>query len=730
MGRALALGALLALVGFLVYLPAWHGGFIWDDDGHVTRLDLRSLHGLWRIWFEVGATQQYYPVLHSAFWIEHRLWGDATLGYHLINVALHVAAGWLLVSLLRRLAVPGAWLAGALFVLHPVAVESVAWISEQKNTLSTVLYLAAMLAYLRFDRQRAWQWYAVSAGLFVLALLSKSVTATLPAALLVTLWWQRGQLSWRRDVAPLAPWLAVGAGAGLFTAWVERTLLGAEGAAYALSAIERGLLAGRAVCFYLGKLFWPADLIFVYPRWSINAASIWQYLFPLAILALAAVAWSIRRRSRGPLAVLLLYVGSLFPALGFLNVYPFIYSFVADHFQYLASMAVFAAVAAGAVRWENSVSRPLLWAGRALGLGVLVTLGVLTWRQCGIYRDAETLYRTTFARNPSCWMAHNNLGVLLTGQGRRDEAIAQYEQTLRLKPDHATAHSNLAIELSMIPGRLPEALDHSEQAVRLKPESPVLHYNLAIQLARVPARRPEAIAQFEAALHLKPDFAEAHCDFATLLTQTPGRLAAAKAHYEEALRLKPDYAEAHNNLAVILFNEGRTTEAIDHYQQALHDKPDYAEAHHRLAVLLAKLPGRLAEAAIHYEEALRLEPASAEIHFNFAHALERMPGRLPDAIAHYEAALRLNPNFAEAHNNLATVLTRIPGRQPEAVAHFEEAIRLKPDYAEAHNNLAVVFFNEGRTAEAIEHLQTALRLKPDYRDARQNLERIQATPNK
>jgi len=695
-GRALGLGALLALVGFLVYLPAWHGGLIWDDDAHVTRLDLRSLHGLWRIWFEVGATQQYYPVLHSAFWIEHRLWGDATLGYHLINVALHVAAGWLLVSILRRLAVPGAWLAGALLVLHPVAVESVAWISEQKNTLSTVLYLAAMLAYLRFDRQRTWRWYAVSAGLFVLALLSKSVTATLPAALLVILWWQRGRLSGRRDVAPLAPCLAVGAGAGLFTAWVERTLLGAEGSAYALSAVERGLLAGRAVCFYLEKLLWPADLIFVYPRWSINAASVWQYLFPLAILALVAAAWSIRRRSRGPLATLLLYIGSLFPALGFLNVYPFIYSFVADHFQYLASLAVFAAVAAGAVRWENSVSRPLLWAGRALGLVVLVTLGVLTWRQCGIYRDAETLYRVTFARNPSCWMAHNNLGVVLADQGRRDEAIAQYEQALRLKPDHAEAHDNLAIQLAAIPGRLPEAIDHSEQAVRLKPDSPVTRYNLAIQLAKMPARRSEAMAQFEAALRLKPDFAEAHCQFAHLLATMPDR----------------------------------QPEAIDHYQQALHGQPDYAEAHYRLAVLLAKLPGRLTEAAIHYEAALRLGPASAEIHYNFAHALEKMPGRLPDAIAHYEAALRLNPNFAEAHYNLATVLASTPGRQPAAIAHYEEAIRLKPDYAEAHNNLAVVFFNEGRAAEAIEHLQTALRLYPDYRDARQNLERIQATPSK
>ena len=267
--------AWLALAGIYVavaaaYFPALRGGLLWDDDAHLTRPELRSLSGLGRIWFELGATQQYYPILHTAFWVEHRLWGDATLGYHLINVLLHATAAGLFFLLLRRLAVPGAWLAGLIFALHPVGVESVAWISEQKNTLSTVCYLLAAWAILDFDSTRRRRSYLLGLVLFALALLSKSVTATLPAALLVVYWWRRGRLSWRKDILPLLPFFALALAAGLFTAWVERHVLGAEGADYALGFPARCLLAGRVVWFYLGKLLWPANLIFIYPRWEVS----------------------------------------------------------------------------------------------------------------------------------------------------------------------------------------------------------------------------------------------------------------------------------------------------------------------------------------------------------------------------------------------------------------------------------------------------------------------------
>ena len=239
---------------------------LWDDNAHITRGDLRSAAGLWRIWFDLGATQQYYPLIHSAFWLQHKIWGDDTRGYHLVNIVLHALSSFLLALILRRLAVPGACLAAVIFAMHPVHVESVAWITEMKNTLSGVLYLSSALAYLRFDERRQKRMYATAMALFVPALLSKTVAATLPAALLVVFWWRRGRLHWRRDVLPLAPWFALSAAAGLLTAWVERTLIGAEGAAFQFTLIERVLIAGRAVWFYLGKLLWPANLIFIYPR--------------------------------------------------------------------------------------------------------------------------------------------------------------------------------------------------------------------------------------------------------------------------------------------------------------------------------------------------------------------------------------------------------------------------------------------------------------------------------
>ena len=281
--------ALISLVALAAYLPALRGRQLWDDNMHVTRPDLQSWHGLWRIWFDLGATQQYYPLLHSAFWLEHRIWGDAVLGYHLANVLLHAVSACLLVLIVRRLSLPGAWLAGFAFALHPVCVEAVAWISEQKSTLSGFFYLVSALTYLHFDRSRRKSAYFTALGLFLLALMSKSVTATLPAALVVIFWWQRGRLDWKRDLLPLLPWFALGAGAGLFTAWVEADprFIGAQGSQYALTLSQRLLVAGRVPWFYAAKALWPWNLMFIYPHWKIDASQWWQWLFPLATVAVA-----------------------------------------------------------------------------------------------------------------------------------------------------------------------------------------------------------------------------------------------------------------------------------------------------------------------------------------------------------------------------------------------------------------------------------------------------------
>jgi protein O-mannosyl-transferase len=684
--RDSVLWAMILCATLIAYFPALRGGLLWDDSSHLTKPGLQSLHGLGRIWCELGATQQYYPLLHSAFWLEHRMWGDAVAGYHLTNVALHALSACLVVMIMKRLSLPGAWFAGFVFALHPVNVESVAWISEQKSTLSGVFYLASLLTYLHFyqdfDQDRRKSEYLLATSLFVLALLSKTVTATLPAALLVIFWWRRGRLEWKRDVQPLLPWFALGISAGVLTSWVETTLIGARGADFLLTPVQRVLVAGRATCFYAGKLLWPTNLMFFYPHWKIDPTEWRQWLFPTGVLVLAIGLMFTARRFRGPLAGFLIFCGTLFPVLGFLNVYPFRYSYVADHFQYLASLGFIVPVTAMLVRAiERNSSRRAVTIACCFML--ILVLGVLTWRQCRMYRDIETLYRESLARNPGSWLAHYNLGVLFAEMpGRLPDAIAEYQAALRIRPDYAEAHVNLGNALSQIPGRLAAAISDYQAALQIKPDYAEAHNDLGIALSFTPGRLPDAIAEYQAALRIDPDYAEAHLNLGNSLSQIPGRQSEAIAEYQAALRIKPDDAEAHFNLGNLLARApGRPQDAIAEYQAALRINPNYAKAHYNLGIVLATVPGRLADAISEYQAALQIKPDYAEAHNELAIVLAEIPGRLPDAIAEFQAALRINPDYAEAHVNLGNSLSQIPGQQPEAIAEYQAALRIRPDYA-------------------------------------------------
>lgn len=623
-------GIFLAVL--LAYWPALHGTFLWDDSGHVTRPDLRSFTGLVRIWTELGATQQYYPLLHSAFWLEHKLWGDAPLGYHLVNIFLHASAACLAGVALRRLAVPGAWLAVALFALHPVCVESVAWISEQKNTLSAVLYLLALLAYLNFDHNRRGKAYALATVLFVLALLTKTVTASLPAALLVIFWWQRGRLAWKSDVRPLLPWFVLALAAGLTTAIFEHTLIGAQGADFALSPAARVLVAGRALWFYLGKLVWPADLVFIYPRWTPDPAVWWQWLFPLAALGAFALLWRWRAH-RGPLAAALFFAGTLFPGLGFINVFPFRYSFVADHFQYLAMLGPLAAVSAWLATTGTRWPRALL---PSIVVSLLLTLGTLVRSQCGMYRDVFVLYYRTLERNPACWMAHNNLGMALTDAGNPADAIPHYERAIRLQPDNPEAENNLGYALARL-DRHAEAEPHYRTALRLQPKYAVAANNLGATLMAL-GRTNEGLAAFR-----------------------------------DSLAANPGYAGAHANLGLALARLGRTAEAIKQFQTALELQPDYAMAELNLAIGLM-LTDRFAESRPHFERAIALDFNNPAPYLTYGRALAEH-GLTDEAIGQFRAALRLDPDSAVTHYALAVAL-RQAGQKEEAQHHYLEAQRL------------------------------------------------------
>ncbi|MGA2243313.1 MAG: tetratricopeptide repeat protein, partial [Verrucomicrobiota bacterium] len=711
--RLVIQGTLIVLLVFLAYLPALRAGFIWDDDAYVTNNPtLHDLGGLQRIWFEVGAVPQYYPMVHTTFWLEYHLWGLHPVGYHLINVLLHATAAILLWQVLLRLRIRGAWLAAVLFALHPVCVESVAWITERKNVLSVVFYFTAALAYLRFvaleepdgPNRLRWYWYLGALVLFIAALLSKTVTCSLPAALLLVCWWKKGRVQ-RGEILPLLPFFALGVGLGLMTAWIEKFHVGAQGAEWSLTFADRCLIAGRALWFYAGRLVWPAYLTFNYPRWKIEPEMWWQWLFPVAAVGVVAGLWLARRRiGRGPLVAVLFFAGTLGPALGFVNVYPMRYSFVADHFQYLASVGLIALCAAGLNRIPRIVPAT-----------VIVVLGVLTWRQASVYRNLETLWRDTLAKNPGAFLAHNNLGSYLYNEGHIEEAMEHYHKAIQINPNNCETLINLGIAFAA-QGQFNEAIAHYQRALQINPDYAEAYINLGLVLLKK-GNEDEAITYFQRALQIKPDFAEAHINLGNALLQK-GNEDEAITHFQRALQIKPDYAEACYNLGSALLQKGDVDEAIAHFQRALQISPDYADAHHNLGCALLQ-KGNVDEAITHFQRALQIKPDSAVICFNLGSALLHK-GNVDEAIAHYQRALQIKPDYAVACYDLGSALLQ-KGNVDEAITYFQRALQIKPDYAEACYNLGCAMLQKGNEDEAITHFQRALQIKPDYAEACYNL---------
>lgn len=607
---------LLAAVTFLAYQPAWDGQLLWDDDQFTTRQDLETWSGLFRIWTEPRVIRQYYPVVATLFWIQIKLWGHSLFIFHLVNIFVHTVGALMLLRVLRRLEIPGAWLATALFALHPVQVESVAWNFEIKNTLSGAFCLGAALVYLKFDERRRWTTYTFALGLFAAALLSKTVVATLPAALLVVFWWKRGKLSWKQDVLPLLPFFALSLSSGILSVWMEHNVVGASGKDFAFSFVERSIIAGRALWFYLGKLVWPHPLIFIYPRWHISQTIWWQYLFPLSMLGLLAVLWWLRGKARGPLAALLLFGGTLFPALGFFNVYPFRFSFVADHFQYLACIAPLTLFAAGVALALKGNARPIF------GIVLASALIILTWRQSHMYADVHTLWKTTLARNPNAWIAHGHLGWTLFQEGDVDSAIRHLEAALKIRPDDDEVRTSLALALQKNGqilrqrGQLDAAVPSLEKAVQLKPNDAMTHRELGL------------------ALHQK------------------GRIGEAIARYQRALEIKPEYGEIHNDLAVALVQTGQTPEAILQFKKGLAASPDNVENLDNLAWMLATAtPPALRngpEAVEHAERAATLTLRKEPSVLHTLSAAYAAAGRFEEAVTIAREALRLAESRSDA----------------------------------------------------------------------------------
>lgn len=574
--------AAIIFLTLAVYIPAMQGGFIWDDDYYVTQnLTLRSLNGLKQIWWEIGATPQYYPLVHTTFWIEYHLWELHPLGYHLDNVMLHVLNALFLWRLLLRLKVPAAWPVAAVFALHPVHVESVAWITERKNLLSGFFYLLAVLSYFHFfslnggfgsESSRAdakssqaqasgrpLPFYLLSIIFFLCALLSKTVTCSMPAVILLLIWWKKRNIEWR-DILLTIPLFVIGALFGLLTVWMEKYRVGAMGEEWSLTFLERCLVAGRALWFYAEKLIWPQNLAFIYPQWTIDAGIWWQHLYPLTALSVVIAGWFARKRlGKAPLAAVLFFAGTLVPALGFFDVYPHRYSYVADHFQYLASIGIISLVVSGTAKVLEGYEIGRKYLGRVLCLTVLTGLAAQTWDQGKIYRDRETLWRDTIAKNPKAWMSYNNLGNVLSEQGKYQEAIACYMEVRKLKPDYVNANWNLGIALARL-GKFHEAIRHYMIALRTKPDKADVHYNLGLAFHHLGQNR-EAIDHFRQALLINPRDAEAHNDLGNTLALI-GKPVEAISHYKQALRIKPGLSLARFRLAVAYLNLDDKTSAL------------------------------------------------------------------------------------------------------------------------------------------------------------------------
>ncbi len=471
---ACALFVIIATI--ITYIPAMHGGFIWDDDSYITRNPLLlDWQGLRWIWFPgdtpMTRTPQYYPVIFSMFWVEHKMWGLDPMGYHIVNVLLHATNALLVWRLCLRIGIPLGWLVALVFAVHPVHVESVAWITERKNVLSALFYLLAALSYLRFDQSREeaggrtpWLWYGCAFGCFVLALLSKSVTCSLPAALILMMLYQRKRMSLAR-LLPLAPLFLIGLLLALNTAAVEKAHVGAEGSEFAFSFAQRLIIASRSLLFYPWKLVWPWPVMFIYPRWEIDAGAAAAF-WPVAVVGVALVIGILAygRGWRGPVLAAAFYAGTIFPALGFINIYPMRFSFVADHFQYLASLGIIVLII-GAFTWLVRDTKKLILPG----VGFVFALGIISFQQAQTYASAETVYRDTLSKNNEAWMPHNNLANLLID---RDpvEAEQHYREALRIKADHYTAQSNLAEALRR-QHRLEEAIVEIKKAIDLVHES-------------------------------------------------------------------------------------------------------------------------------------------------------------------------------------------------------------------------------------------------------------------
>ena len=730
----------LALLAVVVYLPACFGGFVSDDWIFVTEPLIRRFDGIVSIWLSpsaIGREDHYWPVVYTSFWLEHKLWGFNPVGYHAVNVGLHALSSLLVWRLLCRLAVPGAWLIAAVFAVHPVHVESVAWVIERKDLLSTLLSLGAVHVWLRFGEAPGARRYLLCLALFVGALLSKSIAVTLPAALLLLQWWRAGRVTWR-DVACLVPFFAVAIGITLADLAFYRDRVDYT---FDYSLVERALIAARALWVYAGQLVWPAHLPVLYLRWEVRLGDPLGWLALAALVALVVLLWQARARvGRGPLAGVLFFALTLSPVLGFVDFSFMRFAFVADRFQYLASLGLLAVLLGGAVRGAARL-RPRGRAGAVVAAGALLAvLGLLTWQQSWVYHDDLSLARHIVALNPQHDIGQAMLSHELSVAGDHDEALAAARRAVALSEGRRGADTGAAY---LALGQALLALDRpveAEAALRRALASywprnrrvgPQL--TLARSLVRQ-ARYEEGLALHRALLEDDPDNDRAYRHRGIALRES-GRYEAAVESFERALavlRHLDNEPILYTLLGEALHELGRLDAAAAHLDQALALDPgqvrlllarvDLERERQRAAGLPAAAgdpsPERLSEAPLE-AEAARVAAWLAEAKERCEALIEQAPEHAlvrvvlgavllrmeePEAaVAALEAALALDPSrpvAREAHRVLGEVLER-QGVMEAAASHYERALDIYPLDAEALERLGRLRFGQARYRDAL-----------------------------
>jgi len=588
---------LIALLCALIYLPSLWNGFIWDDDTNLYKSLWIQGGGLKLIWFS-NQMYQYYPVNFTTFWLEHKLWGLNPFGYHAVNLSLHILNAilvfWVVRKLYARLALPVA----LLFAIHPIQVETVAWITERKNLLSLFFFLWALLAYLRFDRTRIFKYYLFTAALFVLALLSKSIAVCFIFFPIFYKWWEDGRVGLREIKLSLV-FIAIGLLSALHALYLEFYHVGAQGRDFSLNLLQRLILSGRIIFFYIYKLTFPFKFIFFYPPWTIAVNVWWQWLFSLAAVFLLFILFFYKKAlGRGALTLFIFYIISIFPVLSFLNVYGMRFSYVADHFSYLSApillLLICASIAFFLDKLKNKIQALSTPAYRFLGRGIIglaiVYMCIESMALTRNYQNEFILWKNLLKENPKAWIAYNNLATAYANAGEIERALPLYNKAIEIKPDYAEALDNLGTAYTKM-GRNEEALA-LYKGMAVNPDftrSPIVHYKLGNLYLKI-SRNEDAVIEYKKAIELCAK-AKQYDSIAKEASYNLGnayygigRKQEATKAYKEAIQTGPGNVEALNNLASVFVEAGQINKAIDLWEKAVQMDPEFATAHFNLAV--------------------------------------------------------------------------------------------------------------------------------------------------